>query len=276
MSNQKQASIVKIVVLITYLAMVAVNALANALPINGIPTGEVSDSLPNLFAPTGLTFSIWGLIYLLLAAYTLYQLGLFRGEKEADRSVLFTKIGIIFSVSSLANAIWIFAWHYYSIGLSLILMLVILVSLIRINLILDQEEFDKREKFFIRLPFAVYFGWITVATVANVTSLLVFSGWDGFGIAEPLWTVIIITVGFLIGAAATLRFKSLAYGLVIIWAYIGIWIKHTSEAGFAGNFPAVITTVIVSIILLAVVLIYLLFKSRTAARHGDGSLDASG
>ncbi len=265
MTNQQSNKLVKIAVLVTFLAMVAVNALATALPINGITTGDVSDSFPNLFAPTGLTFSIWGLIYLLLAAYTLYQFGLFQEDRGASKASLFTRIGVLFSISSLANTLWIFAWHYYNIALSVLLMLVLLVMLILINLAIDQERLSSRDQFLIRLPFAVYFGWITVATVANVTSLLVYSGWSAFGIAEQVWTVIIITVGLFIGAATTLRFKSYAYGLVIIWAYLGIWIKHTAESGFNGQYSAVIATVVISIVLMVVVEAYLLLKRNKTA-----------
>jgi hypothetical protein len=264
MAENKKINLTQIVVLFSYLVMVIVNALANALPINGITTGAVSDSFPNLFAPTGLTFSIWGLIYLLLAGYSAYQLGLFRQDSDAGKQQLLNSIGILFAISSLVNAAWIFSWHYLSIGLSLVLMLVILGLLIAINLKVDSAQLSTREKLFIKLPFAVYFGWITVATVANVTSLLVYSGWRGFGIAEQTWAVFIIAVGFLIGAATTLRFKSIAYGLVIIWAYIGIWIKHTAAAGFTGSYPAVIATVIISIILMVAVVIFLMVKGKNS------------
>ncbi len=265
MTDAVKLKTVKIIVLVTYLIMIVVNGLANALPINNLSTGEVSDSFPNLFAPTGLTFSIWGLIYLLLAAYTLYQLGLFREKQGKDRNALLVKIGVLFSVSSLVNALWIFSWHYLSIGLSLVLMLILLVLLIVINLQTHREKLTGREAFFIRLPFAVYFGWITVATVANVTALLVFSGWNAFGIAEPTWAVLIIAVGLLIGAVTTYRLGSIAYGLVIIWAYIGIWIKHASAGGFAGSYPAVIVTVIISIVIMAALLVYMVFRGKGKA-----------
>ena len=126
-------------------------------------------------------------------------------------------------------------------------MFIILVCLILIVREINEEEFSLREKIFIRLPFSVYFGWITVATIANATTLLVSLGWDGFGISEPTWTVIIIAVGLAIGIATMLRNRDIAYGLVIIWAYVGILIKHISASGFAGQYPVVITTVIVCI-----------------------------
>jgi hypothetical protein len=229
--------------------MIIVNALANILPINGQGTGQVSDSYPNLFAPAGLTFAIWGLIYLLLACFTLYMLGFFQGNIKTVKVELLGKIGIIFSISSIANAVWIFLWHYHQIPLSMILMLVILSCLIVINQVIKSEQLTEREDFFIKLPFSVYFGWITIATIANATTLLVSLGWNGFGLADATWAIIIIFVGMIIGLATTLKNRDIAYGLVLIWAYAGIWVKHTSSSGFSSQYPSVITTVIVCLII---------------------------
>ncbi|MDK2780971.1 MAG: hypothetical protein PWP61_1268 [Trichococcus sp.] len=252
----------KITVAVTYLIMIAVNAMANILPINGIDTGAVSDAYPNLFAPAGLTFSIWGVIYLLLLGYTLYQFGLFQGDKSKVKTELLRKIGIVFSASSVVNAAWIFSWHYRMIGLSVILMLVLLLSLIYINETIKKEKFDQMEKVSIRLPFSVYFGWITVATIANITTLLVDIGWNGFGISESVWTILIILIGLAIGAVTMIRNRDIAYGLVIIWAYAGILIKHMSEAGFNGQYTGIITTVIACIVLMGVAIGYVLFAKK--------------
>ncbi|MFZ2537391.1 MAG: tryptophan-rich sensory protein [Oscillospiraceae bacterium] len=246
----------------TFLLMVIVNVLANILPINGVNTGEVSNSYPNLFAPAGLTFSIWGLIYLLLAGYTFYQLGFFQKGKSVLKKDVFEKVGLYFSISSIANAAWIFAWHYHFIPLSMMLMIIILVCLIMIVQVINKEALSLREKIFIRLPFSIYFGWITVATIANATTLLVSLGWNGFGIPEALWTVVMIVVGLGIGVATIFKNRDIAYGLVIIWAYIGILIKHTSASGFAGQYPSVITTVIICIVLLLIVEAYIIFISN--------------
>src|SRR5512139_2814746 len=151
---------------VTYLVMVAVNVLANTLPINGVRAGEVSDSYPNLFTPAGYAFSIWSLIYLLLGLHVLYQFGLFRaGPPTSDRAALLDKVGIYFSVSSLANAAWVFAWHYDVIGLSVVLIVVILVCRAVSARIVAAAGLTTREKVFIGAPFSVYFGWTTVATV---------------------------------------------------------------------------------------------------------------
>lgn len=259
MFDEKNYNTVKIVAAVTYLFMIIMNGLANAIPINGVTTGEVSDSYPDLFAPSTITFSIWGLIYLLLAAYTLYQLGLFRQDRGAGRAELFTTIGIFFIISSVANGLWILAWHYDNIGLSLILMLVVLSCLILIANRTSREEFSLQEKILIRLPFSIYFGWITVATIANVTTFLVSIGWGGFGISEQIWMILVLFVGVAIAGARMIRDKDIAYGFVIIWAYLGIWIKHASANEFAGQYPAVISAVTVCILLLLVGEAYLLY-----------------
>ena len=232
---------------VAYGAMVAVNFLANGLPINNRSTGEISDAYPNLFAPAGPTFSIWGLIYLLLGGYVLYQFL----EKDQKIEDLFRKINPLFIATSLANISWIFAWHYDSIGLSVIIMAALLVLLIRIADILRAESFTVWGKLFIWAPFSIYFGWITVASIANITVFLVSIGWDGFGIADALWTSVILLVGAVIGIARMRRDNNIAYGMVFIWAYAWILFKHISEDGFDGQYPSIIATAIACLVLLA-------------------------
>ncbi|MFO7951430.1 MAG: tryptophan-rich sensory protein [Bacillota bacterium] len=239
--------IIKIVVVITYLLMIILNGLANALPINGITTGEVSNMYFDLFAPSTITFSIWGLIYLLLAGYTLYQLGLFQADKGTGRESLFQKIGIYFSISSVANGLWILTWHYDVIWLSLLFMLVILACLYMIATIIHGEKLSFKEKGFIKVPFGIYFGWITVATIANIVTFLVSVGWTG--IASQFWTVILLIIALVIGISWLRKFKNFAYGLVLIWAYTGILIKHVDPAEYGGQYPAIIAMAIIGIII---------------------------
>lgn len=250
----------------SFLIMVVVNALANIIPINGVGTGEVSDSYPNLFAPAGYTFAIWGLIYLLLSGYVLYQLGFFRTDNNSARLELINKINPYFILSSIANTLWIFSWHYYNIGLSMLFMIVILLCLIIINIEINNSELFKnaklKDKLLIKLPFSVYYGWITVATIANATTYLVSIGWNGFGISESIWTVLIITVGLIISVANILKYNDIAYGLVIIWAYVGILVKHVSESGFAGQYPSIIAAVSIAVAVLIVAEIYVLLYDK--------------
>lgn len=249
MTEDKARNIVPVFVVLTYLGMIIVNALANILPINGRGTGDVSDLYENLFAPAPVTFSIWILIYLLLLGYVVFQLIYFKNNENRK---MFSIVGILFSVSSILNSVWIFAWHYDKIILSLFIMTGILISLIAINIYLRKKELKRIKYIFIRLPFTVYLGWITVATIANVTTYLVSIGWGQLGIPDYVWTVIILFIGAIIGILAIMFYRSIEYGLVIVWAYIGIAIKHFSETGFNGEYMSVIIAVIVSLgILLA-------------------------
>lgn len=230
----------KILATVLYIAMVVVNYLANGLPINNRSTGEISDAYPNLFAPAGFTFSIWGLIYLLLAVYVMYQFV----KKDQTTEELIKKINPLFIATSLANIVWIFAWHYDSIGLSVLIMLTLLVLLMKIADALRGKPFSRQEQLFIKAPFSVYFGWITVATIANITVFLVSIGWNGFNIADYVWTSVVLLVGAGIGIARMTKDKNWTYGLVLVWAYLGILFKHVSSGGFNGKYPSVIITLI--------------------------------
>jgi hypothetical protein len=259
--TKTKSTVLKIMVAVSFVAMVIVNYLAQLLPINGVTPGQVSDSMPNLFAPAGLTFSIWGLIYLSLAAFSVYQFGF---KKEYVEPALLDKVRMIFVISSLANIAWIFSWHYGNIVLSVFFMLVLLLSLIFTHLTLDKARLSKTEKGFYRLPFSLYFGWITVATVANITAFLVRAGWDRFGWPEQAWAIIILLVAMAIGTATMVIRKDIAYGLVLVWAYIGILIKHISSSTFAGAYPAVIGTVIACLVVFVAAEVYTVYIMKKA------------
>jgi len=216
--------VLKILNLIAFLATVAVNAMANALPINGKTTGELSDLYPNLFVPAGITFSIWALIYILLAVFAVYQLA----APAANSTGIVAKIGPWFLIASAANIGWIFLWHYQRVSGSLIVMLVLLAALLAVYLRLGigVHSVSWKERLLVQLPFSVYLGWITVATVANVTAVLVNAGWNRFGASEQLWTVIVLVVAALITLAVLFTRSDLFYALVILWAFLGILLKR--------------------------------------------------
>lgn len=262
MNQSGRCTLTKILTLILFVGMVAVNALSVLLPINGVTPDQVSDSYPNLFAPAGYTFSIWGLIYLLLAVYTFYMLA---GEKAPQSLVC--RVDVLFSLSSAANIFWIFAWHYKMIPLSMVLMVVLLVCLVRIMGLITSEATKLSEKFFMKLPFAVYLGWILVATIANATVLLVSLGWDGFGVSADIWTVIVLIVGVIIGILTSFRFQSVAILLVMLWAYAGILYKHLSPAGFDGSYPLVVKGAVASLVLLVIAAVLLVLTGRKTKRR---------
>ena len=236
-----------LVAVILFVLMIVMNALANTLPINGQNTGEISDQYPNLFQPTGFTFSIWGIIYLLLGAYSIFQLTrIGQVESEVIQKTYFT-VNILFSISSLANISWLLFWHHNKILLSMIAMIVLLVSLILIS---NQTE---SLNLLTRLSFSVYFGWIVIASIANMTILLVDLGVPSFNSTSIFLTVVILIIGIVIGSLVIYLKSDIAFGLVFVWAYIGILIRHLSQSEFNFQYPAIVYTSIFSIIVLLII-----------------------
>ena len=231
MNKRGSQIILSILNIIGFLGTIVVNVLANALPINNKTTGELSDQYPNLFVPAGFTFSIWGLIYILLAIFVVY--GMISAIKADTKRSSVTGTGILFFLTCIANIGWIFAWHYQLLPLSMLLMMLLLACLIAIYLRLSIGKSDaaKKEKYLVHLPFSVYLGWITIATIANTTALLVDLGWNRFGLSEPFWTVVVIIIGIAISLTILFYRKDIFYCLVVDWALFGILIKRlTADA----------------------------------------------
>lgn len=247
--------IIKITTFAAYVVMIAVNCLAVALPLAGRSTGEISYNYPNLFAPAGYAFSIWGLIYTLLGIYVVYQLW-------RVKDAIVAQVNCIFIVNALLNASWLFAWHYDLILLSVLIMFGLLFTLIRIADIFRISVLTPKERWIVRLPFSVYFGWITVATIANVTVFLVYIGWNGFGIPDSLWTVAVLLIGALIGSWRMLLDRFIPYGLVLIWAYSAILAKHHSANGFAGQHPVIIWTVVLCLFVFLGTIAFISIKKK--------------
>lgn len=262
MKEKNSALRSKILVSATFVFMIVMNALANIVPINGVTTGQVSDRYANLFAPAGFTFGIWGLIYALLLVYTLYQMELFKQLPLSISNRAHKRIKGLYALSSLMNGAWILAWHYDLIGASVLLMLGILYALIRINQITFIAVDNKIPRYFLRLPFEVYFGWITVATIANITTWLVSVDWSGFGLSEVAWTVLVLCIGAIIGTVTLIRLRSIPYGMVLVWAYWGILTKHMASWGFQRQHSPVIVTVGAAITFFVLAMGMLLYRRK--------------
>lgn len=213
------------ITVIVFLATVVVNALANALPLNGQTTGGISDSFKVFFVPAGYVFSIWGLIYLALGAFTIYQA--LPAQRENPR---LRRIGYWFVAGSLANSAWIFFWHYNIYPLTLVMMLILLVSLLVIytRLQVGANAPSNIERWTVNFPFSLYLGWITVATIANVTSLLDYLKWNAWGIAPEVWTAIMLVVAVIVAGLMFATRRDSTYLLVLVWAFVGIALKHSA------------------------------------------------
>lgn len=224
---QAKSWTLSLVNLVSLAAVIFFNFLAVSLPLNGRSTGELSALYPNLFVPAGFTFSIWGIIYLMLTLWVLYQLW-YTLKKRTVKLLGQRLIGLWFAVSSLLNIAWIFAWHYEYPLLSLLIMLGLLFSLVQIyvNLGIGLRETSHRERFFMHLPFSIYLGWISVAIIANATAVLVNYEFSGLGLPPEFYAAILLLAAGMLGLFFLNYNVDVFYALVICWASYGIFYKH--------------------------------------------------
>jgi hypothetical protein len=213
----------QVATILSFLAVMVSNTAANALPINGITTGEISDRFNVHVIPAGYVFAIWGVIYVLLGAFTTWQALPRNRESGVLRS-----LGYLPALSGVFNTTWILLWQYEVFALTVPVMLGLLVTLIAIHLRLwaHRDELRGTTYWTVRAPWSVYLGWITVATIANIAQSLSWAGFTGFGIEPTLLAAAVLLTGTAIAATFVRRFRDVAYGLVIVWAYIGVAVKE--------------------------------------------------
>ena len=232
--------------LLTVILALVVNILASTLPLNGQNTGEISDRFQVYFVPAGYVFAIWGIIYIGWIAFTIFQFQ--PAQKESPR---LRRLGYLFALSNIANAAWLFCWHYNLFGLSVLVMLVLLglllASYLRLNV--NRTPVSALEYWSVDVLFSIYLGWITVATVANITDWLYFIGWEGFGIPAQTWAVIMLAVASLLGLGMAITRRDVGYLAVLVWAFVGIAVKQTSA-------PLVVTSAWIAAALMAGLAIY--------------------
>ena len=222
--------------LLGLILVIVVNALANILPINGLNTGQISGFYPNYFVPAGFTFGIWGIIYILLIGFVITSFAVAFGKPQDSLISLLQKISLPFQITCLLNAGWILAWHYLQLGLSLIIMIALLVFLAQIFLRIQThiQPASKSFAFWMQQPFFVYLGWISVATIANITALFVGIGWQGGAIGPVMWSIIMIAIAFMLGCFFIIRYKTYAYAFVLSWAFFGIYSKQINDSKSVG------------------------------------------
>lgn len=237
--------------LLGVIVTIAINLLADALPINNLSTAEISNSFQVLFVPAGYVFAIWGVIYIGLIAFGIYQVL----PAQPDNPRL-ARIGWLFLLSCAANCVWIFLWHYQQFALTGLMTALLLVSLIAIYLRLGigRAGASAAERWCVDAPFSLYVGWASVATIANITVVLNTWGWPATGPAAVAWTVALLVIGVALAAAMRWLRLDAVYGGVIVWAFIGIAVKQAAT-------PAVAVTAGVGAALVAVLLIALSLPS---------------
>jgi len=250
MSVSKKAILLQSLNIGAFILTIVVNGLASAVALNGRTTAEVSDLYPTLVTPAGYVFSIWGVIYVLLLVFVVLQALHSQREKQFLRS-----INVFFLLSSVFNVSWLLLWHYDQIAWSVVPMFGLLATLITIYLRLNigKVSVSWKEKACVHLPFSVYLGWITVATIANVGAALVSVQWDGFGLTGDRWGILVIAVALLITLTVIALRKDVAYGLVLVWALVGIAVKQSAHPDIA--LAAEVSAVVIAIALVTVILV---------------------
>ena len=239
-----------IIAILAFILVLVMNTLATTLPLGGQTTGEISDKYPSLFTPAGFTFSIWGIIYLFLISFVIYQ----ALPQNRNRKLL-NNIRPFFIANCFANASWIVAWHYDMLALSILIMFIILLTLIMIykKLYLWEKNSNLKDIIFVQIPFSLYLGWITVATVANLSAIQIGFDYDNWLISAPEWTALKIGLAVSVGSLVIFERKDWVFILVIIWAIFGIFSKHV------GN-PAVYSSTVVALFVLVFMLIFFMLK----------------
>jgi hypothetical protein len=245
-------------VILTILITLVVNGLANALPLNGYNTGQISDQFKVYFVPAGYVFAIWGVIYIALIAFAVFQALPAQRHNPRLRAA-----GWWIVLGGLANSAWIFFWHYLQFPMTLVMMLILLASLIvtYLKLEIGQTKVSGAETWAVQVGLSIYLGWITVATAANITDVLAYLKWDGFGIAPEIWMVIVLAAVLVIASLMILTRRDVPYALVILWALAGISIKFNTLAVIA-------TPTWITFGLIVLVLVYRLAARKPAPKFG--------
>ena len=249
--------------IVVFALTLLVNSLAGSTTIiGGKSTAQISDANPTLITPAGYVFSIWGIIYVLLGVFVIFQALPSQKEKGYQK-----RISWLFALSSLTNIAWLFFWQFEYLSVSVVLMFLLLATLILIYLRLGvgKSRVALGERFAVHFPFSVYLGWITIASIANVAATLVSFNWDGFGISPETWAAVVVVVALIITVLMLIIRKDVAYSLVIIWALIGIGMKQS------GNQTIVMVIEISAAIIVIALIAVILFEKLRKKTSNDAS-----
>lgn len=240
---------------VAFLVVIVINAIAGSTKLlNGRNTADVSAAYPTLITPAGFTFSIWGVIYVLLFVFIVFQL-LPRHRQDSFN----LQVSYLFILSSIFNIAWLFLWQYDYIAASTPMILALLASLIAIYLRLHvgKSQVSRKEKLSVHLPFSVYLGWITIASIADAAAALVSANWNGFGVSPTVWALVVIVLALIIALTVLGTRGDIAYGLVVVWALVGI-------AANQGGHPEVVTTAEGGAIVIGIAVAVVALVSRLA------------
>ncbi|WKN31047.1 hypothetical protein PZB74_19030 [Porifericola rhodea] len=254
MNQIRQVKTIRWAVVLFYIATIVVNYISQTLPFNGQTNGEVSDKYSTLFTPADYAFSIWGLIYLSLGIYVFYQ-----AFWASPSQKVYDNIGKWAIVSFVTTSLWLPAFQYEQIALSNLIMVTILASLIQIVAILQKsDEIKPSIKMWVKVPFGLYLGWISIATIVNLAVLFKYSDLPLLGLSESMWVSVMLAIGLVLASVVSSKSRNLVYALVFVWGYVAIAFKE-------GQSQEVFTyaAIAAALLILSITAIsYRLYKSR--------------
>ncbi len=227
--------------LVAYIFMVTLSYFSMSIPLGGMTISQLSAKYDNLFTPSALTFSIWSVIYVLLLIFVIVGIvNQLRGKPQKNKLTQ-KNIGYLFALSCLFNGSWVLAWQYQYVTLSVVIMIALLITLIRIYTKINANNTISSADRYITLPsFSIYLGWISVATIANIAAWLVSIHWSAWGISPVTWTITMIIIATLLGLTMLAKNRDILFNLVILWALYGIMSKRISVDPV--EFASIITT----------------------------------
>jgi hypothetical protein len=230
--------------IVAFIITLIVNGLSNTTLIGGRTTAEVSNNYPTLITPAGYVFAIWGIIYVLLGVYLVYQALPSQKDKPFQE-----QISGLFILVSVFNVIWLFFWQNELLPISVAIIFAFLASLIAIYLRLNigRSNVGLKEKLCVHVPFSVYLGWVTIATIANIAVTLVSASWDGFGLSPQTWAILVLVVALILDLAVIATRRDIAYSLVFIWALAGIAVNQIAN-------PSIVLTAEIGITIITIAL----------------------
>lgn len=246
--SPKLVIVLQIATFLTILATLTVNILSNFFPPGGLSIGEIANTLLKgvQITPANYAFAIWGLIYLGLIAYGIYQL---RPTQRGSPTI--RRVNSLLIIACIAQIAWVSLFTQRLFWLSVVAMSGILLPLIGayLHLGISRERVSREQKWLVYMPFSIYLGWISVATIVNVASALYISGWNGWGMSAEGWTVIMLIVGAVVAGIVAIQRADIAFTLVFIWAYVAIAIRQLDDR-------SIWITAVVAAIFLAVLLVF--------------------
>lgn len=230
----KQSIIVRTIMILSlafFSGMLFINYGSMMGLINGVTINELSNNYNNLFTPAAITFSVWAVIYAALFMYVIWQLKpVFSKNISPDIYMVTQKIGVLFLLSCVLNVAWVFAWHYDKLFFSTLIMAGLLITLIKINKRISFELTKTPQyRLFLKIPFGLYLGWISIAMISNVAAYLTKIEWNGFGLDPRFWQMTMVLVGSLIACWSVTKLNNVAYGLTVLWALGGILMVRLAD-----------------------------------------------